>query len=471
METPEESFSLAGEFFQEALAKSDSFDSIRSAVSDAINANIMAGIDMDGDDDGPQDAIEGAYAWVCDIFPAQVVYSMGGTLFQCDYEIDSDGDVQLGDPLEVETSYTPVEDDDDDSTDDDAQESFRVLACSAVRLEESAYDAATGKLNLTVIKPGLNKSKSRFYPQETLKRDYKVFENAKMFLDHQSEKESKDRPEGSVNNYVAQITKVWPEADGTIKATAAVIDPPFKAKLAEMHKQGLLHEMGVSIRAIGEASEQEKDGVTTNVVESLIAARSVDFVTYAGAGGQIEAMESDSSKNNENDVDLVTEAALRKRRPDLVALIETHSQEKLASMKTIEQQLAESQTQLTTLTKENTELKTKFGEAQKVAAKASVAAELTKQLAESKLPDFAQARLRKQFEAAEATAEQIKEAIVSEQDYLKKAGIKTVTPKNLGAADNGTTNESGDVKKPNLEEAFALLPGMSKEDAKFAARV
>jgi len=56
-------------------------------------------------------------------------------------------------------------------------------------------------------------------------------------------------------------------------------------------------------------------------VESLIAARSVDFVTYAGAGGQIEAMES-ATRDNEIDVDLVTEAALRKRRPDLIRLVE-----------------------------------------------------------------------------------------------------------------------------------------------------
>jgi len=227
--------------------------------------------------------------------------------------------------------------------------------------------------------------------------------------------------------------------------------------------------MGVSIRAIGEASEQEKDGVTTNVVESLIAARSVDFVTYAGAGGQIEAMESDS-KGSEHDVDLVTEAALRKRRPDLIALIETQEKNKVS--KTLEQQLAESQVQLTTLTKENTELKTKFEETQKVAAKAAVSAELSKQLSESKLPDFAQARIRKQFEATDAaTAEQIKEAIVFEQDYLKKTGGKTSTSKNLGAADNGTTRESEEVKKPNLEEAFASLPGMTAADAKLAARV
>ncbi len=462
MAMPSESFALFGEFFQESLAKSDSFDSIRCCVSDAINAKIKAGIDMDMDNDGPQDAIEGKYAWVCDIFPGQVIYSMDGELFQCDYEMDADGNVTLGDPSEVEMSYTPVTNDEGDG---EAMESHRVLACATTAFEESAYDAASGTLTMTVIKPGLNKSKARFYPQETLKRDYKVFENAKMFADHQTEKDSKDRPEGSVTNWVAQIKKVWPESDGTIKATAVVIDPPFKAKLDTLNKSGLLHEMGVSIRAIGEASEQERDGVTTNVVESLIAARSVDFVTYAGAGGQIEAMES-AQQDNELDVDLVTEAGLRKRRPDLIQIVEKHIQE--MTMKSVEQQLAESQTQLTALTKENTELKTKFTEAQKATAKATVAAEIIKQLSESKLPEVSQARIRKQFAEAEKV-DGIREAITEEQEYVKQLGAHKSNPKKLGAAENGTTRESEEVKKPNLEEAFALLPGMSKADAKVAA--
>jgi hypothetical protein len=484
MDTPAESFSLDGDFFQEALAQSDSYSSIQSKVMCAINANIKAGKDMDCDDDGPEDAgrcdcgcvcgqqygcqccadCSCTYpktAWCMDLFPGQVVYSMGGNLFQCDYSFDADGDVRLSDPIAVETSYTPVE-----AAATASQESFRVLATSALPLQESAYDAASGKLRVTIIKPGLNKSKARFYPAETLKRDYHVFEGAKMFADHQSEKESKDKPEGSVNNWVASLKNVHAESDGTLSGDAFVIDPPFKAKLDSLNKAGLLHEMGVSIRAIGEASEQEREGVTTNVVESLIAARSVDFVTYAGAGGQVEAMESAQS-DNDVDVDLVSEAGLRKRRPDLVALVEKHAQER--TMKSVETQLQEAQAQIGTLTKENTDLKTKFEEAQKTAAKATIAAELNKLLTESKLPEVSQARIRKQFAEA-VKIDGVADAIKEEQAYVKSLGGARQTAKNLGSADNGTARESDTSdQKPNLEEAFLLMPGMSKEDAKLAA--
>lgn len=169
-------------------------------------------------------------------------------------------------------------------------------------LQESAYNASSGVLQLKIIQPGFNKSKQRFYPASTLRRDYKIFEGAKMFADHQTDQEAKTRPEGSVNNWVANLRKVWVESDGTIKGEAVVIDPKFKEKLNTLNKNGLLNEMGVSIRATGTGSQQEVDGFQTNYIESLVACRSVDFVTFAGAGGQVEAMESDPTRSrSQND--------------------------------------------------------------------------------------------------------------------------------------------------------------------------
>ena len=522
MDTPEESFTLDGEFFQEALAQSDSFDAIRSQVMSAINAKIKSGTDMDCDNDGAEDAGEclschcfcgqpygcsccaecsckyPQTAWCMDLYPAQIVYSMEGEMFQVDYSIGADDAVTLGSPMKVETSYTPV------VGGDCPMESFRILACNAVPLQESTYDPTAGKLKITIIRPGLNKSKARFYPAETLKRDFAVFEGAKMFADHQSEKEFKDKPEGSVNNWVASLKNVHAESDGTLAGDAFVIDPPFKAKLDELNKQGLLHEMGVSIRAIGEATEGEREGVSTNVVEALLAARSVDFVTYAGAGGQIEAMES-ARHDNEGDVDLVTEAGLRKRRPDLIKLVENHAQE--TAMKSLEQQLKESQEERSKLTKANIELAAKFEEAQtartaletankaltkektdmtaklteadqktaaaeKASAKVAIASELATLLTESKLPDISQARIRKQFAEAEVI-DGIKEAIAEEAAYVKHLGVARPAPKNLGASDNGNTREREvqEVTPETMAEAFSLLPGLSEKEAALAGKL
>jgi hypothetical protein len=491
MDTPEESAVndiSGGVFFQEALAKSDSFDSIRCKVMDAIAAKIKAGIDMDGDDDGAADSGQCTcgcpcgskyncsccsnctctypkYAWCQDLFPGVVVYSMDSKLMQCEYSIDADGDVQLGDPQEVEMSYTPVAD-----RQTAANESFRTLAVESMSLQESAYDAGKGELTVTVIQPGMSKNR-RNYSAGMLKKSAKIFEGAKMFADHQTESEAKSRPEGSVNNWVATLNKTWAEGDGTVKGTATVIDPQFKAKLDRLKETGNLNQMGVSIRAIGEASKsKDADGEYVEV-ESIVAARSVDFVTHAGAGGRVEAMES-QQQSDEWDVDLITEADFRKRRPDLVKLIESSAQGAKEQMKSLEQQLQESNAQLAAKTKELTEANTKLAESEKTAKKAAASAELTKLLSESKLPEPAQKRIQKQFAEALST-DGMKEAIDDMKELTKTLSSGSGV-KHMGAGANGTQESDGGSNNADhqklLVEAYQSA-GMSEKEAKLAAGV
>jgi hypothetical protein len=350
---------------------------------------------------------------------------------------------------------------------------MRTMATTVLNLSEAQYDASTGKLSITVIKPGMNKSKTRFYPQEVLKASHKIFDGAKMFADHQTEAEQKSKPEGSVNNWVASVGKTFVEADGTIKAEAQVIDPAFKAKLATLKEAGLLGEMGVSIRALGEAKPVENAGHKYLHVESLLKARSVDFVTYAGAGGLVEAMESDS--NNQTDVDLIDEAALRLARPDLVQLIESRIEENKAMEKTLEQVQAELTEAQATIAAKDVALAaamTKIQESETATAKAQVAVELQKLLSESKLPAIAQERIKKQFAEA-VKADGIAEAIATESEYIKSLGVKPGSGvKNMGAEQNGTEHQEADkdekAKRAKLVEAYIGM-GLSKEEAEMAA--
>lgn len=427
---------------ESGLAQSDSFSSLSSKVAKAINDNIQAGIDMDGDDDGVEDAKSGAYAWVQDLYPNVVVYSMGGCLFQCDYSVDSSDKVTLGTPKEVEMAYQPVA---------ESASKTRQMTHEVESLKESAYDSTKGELTVTVIRPGKSKN-HRFYPAEVLKRDHKIFEGAKMFADHQTESESKQRPEGSVNNWVAVLGKPWAESDGTIMAKATVVDPPFKAKLDRLNETGLLGEMGISIRAVGEAYNKTENGETVKMVESLLAARSVDFVTYAGAGGRVEAIES---ATDENDVDVVSESELRKRRPDLVTLIESNAPKDKA-MKTLEEQLKEATDKLAILEAEKT-----------VAVKAAAQASISNLLTESKLPALAQAKLKKQFEAS-TSIEGVAEAILAEVEYLAAVAPTATVAKKNGAEENASESSDPVKTKTNLTEAFKLI-GLDEASAKIAA--
>jgi hypothetical protein len=196
----------------------------------------------------------------------------------------------------------------------------RSIFANVEQLDEAAttYQPSTGDLTITVIKPGWSKNK-RYYSPTLLKGAVNIFEGAKMFVDHQTEKDAAVRPEGSVRDWVGTITGVKAEADGSIKATANIHNEAFKTSLQNLKKAGNLNTMGISIRAYGEAVNGEAEGRKGTIIESLLRCKSVDFVTYAAAGGQVESM---SEAVDPDDVMLLDIDALRAKRPDLVAALE-----------------------------------------------------------------------------------------------------------------------------------------------------
>jgi hypothetical protein len=277
------------DIYEEAFVASDSHDGLRSKLSQAIDGKVQSGQDMDGDDDGPEDAKQREQTgyplhYVQQVHDNHVIYSMSGKNFAQKYNKDDDGDVHLkGNPQEVEHSFTPVK-----AAKESFSESIAFEVDNAGKTQllcESFGDK--GEITFTVIKPGWSKN-NRYYPADMLKKSAPIFEGAKMFVNHATEKEATARPEGNLHDWVANVTKVWPEADGTLRATAKVIDPQFKAKLALLGESKMLPTMGVSIRAIGTAKPGEAEGRKGDVVESLTKAASIDFVTFAGAGGQVE---------------------------------------------------------------------------------------------------------------------------------------------------------------------------------------
>lgn len=270
---------------QEALPMTDSHDGLRDKLHSEINAHVAAGHDMDGD--GDDDSQGGDYqATPVAVFPKHVVYSMGGKMMQVGHNTDADGDVHLtGKPKEVEQSFTPVS---GGATGSLRKESIaESFSESAISFSEGAYNPASGDLSVTVIKPGVSLN-NRYYAPDMLKRDYKVFEGAKMFANHATDREVKERPEGSITDWVGNLHDVKAESDGTLVGKANIIDPDFKAKIDMLHSKGLLPKMGVSIRAAGEARDGQVGGKKVKVIESITHAKSVDFVTFAGAGGRVE---------------------------------------------------------------------------------------------------------------------------------------------------------------------------------------
>ena len=127
------------------------------------------------------------------------------------------------------------------------------LCSNVLAISEAKYDKEKRLLSVRIIKAGLNKSRSRYYPAEVLQRDYPIFEGLKMFANHATEEEERRRPEGDVWNWVGNIKDVhWNPQAQAVDGTAAIIDDGFDRRLQNLAQHGLLHEMGLSIRAMGE---------------------------------------------------------------------------------------------------------------------------------------------------------------------------------------------------------------------------
>ncbi len=347
----------------------------------------------------------------------------------------------------------------------------RLLGREMVQLEESAYDGDLGEVDVTIIRPGFNASRSRFYPADMLRRDKGIFEGLKMFADHPTPQEQRDKPERSVRGWVGSITNVTEGRDGEIRGRAKIVEPWFREKLGLLKQQGLLHEMGVSIVALGEGVKTTMEGTKTRLIERLVKGRSVDFVTFAGAGGQVECFESADHPEDLNDIELVDVDRLTETRPDLIEIIEAQTRAKLAKESSGMEEKDKEITELTeankTLTTQNTELT-----AERDAQAATVAkAEIDHLIGEAKVPEAMKARLTGQFKDA-TSSDGVAEAIVAETAYLDTLKEKGVI-KELGddTEPNVTVEESEKQRTVCRENSVAryMDQGHSKEEAELMA--
>jgi hypothetical protein len=171
-------------------------------------------------------------------------------------------------------------------------ESAPPLVGDVVALLESAI-SADGTMPVKLIQPGWGSS--GYYSADVLKRDGpSVFKaGTHMFVDHPGFSEEADRPERSIRDIGGVLaTDAWWDPNGAkgpgLYAKAKPVEA-FRPLLDE-----LAPNIGVSIRAHGTAKSGEAEGKRGPIIEKLLAdaMTSADFVTVAGAGGQIVLAEA-----------------------------------------------------------------------------------------------------------------------------------------------------------------------------------
>lgn len=137
------------------------------------------------------------------------------------------------------------------------------------------------KMDVRLITPGWGNARdNHYYSPDVLRRDAKVFEGVKMYTTDHRENEK------SVRTEVARIDSIERFADdGAPIARVTVFDPDFAEQTRNRNQAGILDSLECSILAYGKAKPGVVEGRKGNIVESITAAQSVDFVTKAGAGG------------------------------------------------------------------------------------------------------------------------------------------------------------------------------------------
>lgn len=337
-------------------ADEDAEESIREALShgDVERALALRGVHPA--------TMDGYWLWVQDVFSDSVVYRWetpaGVTLYQRDYTVSDAGAVTLGDPVEVmqRTEYVPVA---------PASEAL-ALRSELVPLAEAAI-RDDGTVPIRIIAPGWGSS--GYYAPAMLERDGpQVFTSGlHMYLDHPSVSEADDRPERSVRDLAGRLVSDarWDAAGpaGPGLYAEAEVFAPYRDVIGE-----IAPHIGVSIRASGTVSEGEAEGRQGRLVDRLVAAESVDWVTRAGAGGQVVMMlESARARSGQSPAPAIVAAPIETPEGDDMELTEATAR------------IAELEAQL---------------EAERLAnAQAAARAVIAERLADSDLPAFAVRRI------------------------------------------------------------------------------
>ncbi|MTI82591.1 MAG: GNAT family N-acetyltransferase [Firmicutes bacterium] len=361
-------------------------------------------------------------------------------IYKVNYTIDDNNKVTFGDPVQVirKTIWEQVQQptrttESQTGTETEISGEFIPLVEKGVRRD--------GTIPIKVIGPGWGNS--GYYSKDVLKQDAGVYKaGTKMYWDHPTKSEESERPERSLRDMAAVLVSDgrFEEngADGPGVYADAKVFGPYQEALSE-----LAPHIGVSHRALGKAKVGEVEGKTGPIIEKVVAAESVDFVTTPGAGGKVlELFEAARGGNKLN------------------------QQFKEGDGNVSDQEL-----------KELREAKTKLEEDNKRLQESLILREsrdfVLGELMDSKLPDITKQRLVESLANSPALdkdefKKKIKEAVDAEIDYLAKVtGSGEI--RGMGEGGNGGGEVNMEEAQKTLESSFSRL-GLSESAAKNAAR-
>lgn len=372
------------------------------------------------------------YAVVKFMFKDYAICDLNGDLYKAPFK-DKSGRIEFGEFEEVSTEIVAKE------SQEFREKEERRLSDDvdfSATLKEATVNDEKREVVAVLIEAGTNYSKKRHYPKKTIQEAAGLFAGLKMYIDHPTDREDREKPERSVKDYVSIIKESWYD-EGKAMGRIHIHDEWLWGKM----KDPVFREsIGISINAAGSRYMKTIDGEQMEVIEKIGGARSVDWVTEAGARGRVEyLLESQEKQREQTMLKTITLTEFEGERKDLVQAIENRVREAMKG---------ETQTAINAAVQEALK---PYKEAEAEAAK-KVRESKVKSLAEaSRLPKkgivkFVTKFLTENAEVADADLEKkVKEAIAAEIQYLNECGLGIKVGVESGVEEEKEIAEDGEV--------------------------
>ena len=329
-----------------------------------------------------------------------------------------------------------------------------------------------------LLEGGLNKSGSRYYTPEFLRKELPRFEEALGHADHPSTEEARSRPERTVQTLATVVRD--PRFDESQKAIIGDVEfinnAAGRAMMETYSHPSVRAQAGLSIywphrvrserRVMGESSKQVS--VPLELIGSAAEKFNVDCVTRPNAGGKVGPIRESDGEVNDMDWKDITAEDLAKERPDLAeqltaaANAEGEEQKPDPEKGTPEAETPEANVKAAT--DEQPTESDRLGALEKENRQLKASGIVSEALAEAKLTDSAKALVEADFADAEcddveAFGKRVAARIESVGNVVKEAAgsgrVRGVMAE---------SNTGGTTANP-VKEAVARLTGHDKDKA------
>lgn len=170
---------------------------------------------------------------------------------------------------------------------------------TTLRLQSSSKDESVLSGSLVIATAGMNKAENFFIPEETLRAAAPLFENAKMFVDHEPRDWAMfDRGFEEEAGFISNVK--FNDKDKRLEADFNIFRPDIAANLRARSKAGNVESARISLSALSQIDFEEMQ--TSNgldlirVLREIKLVESVDLVAFDLAGGHLVTVQMSAAQ-------------------------------------------------------------------------------------------------------------------------------------------------------------------------------